>query len=369
MALLARLHRTLGINATAQRSAGRPDTRPLLEALEDRCVPSAAGSSSISANFNHAPIPAGDTVWFSSELQTSGLKSSAVTLHFTNQTITFKVNGTTESVAVPDATVIYSPTATTATTSFDTATNSWVTTLPLHQRGAGFLDGVELAVPKGGLPGNIKDVTWQGQFSSDTGGVTVRWDWSAAVYTHLSTDYNALDVKPVSSRHGSRFRNSDEAGTPEAFKHDVTRGATGRGHRNYTGNHTRAGRVTVPVVLAPTPGTLSGVVTDGTTSLPLAGVTLTLTETVNGQTVVVGTTQTGTDGTYSFKNLLPGTYTITQTPPVEFGLTEMTNQVVGTVNGRTDGAQGVTTDVITGITVASGNNGVNYNFNDVFRGS
>src|SRR5262249_42150454 len=154
--------RNLGIDAAAQGSAGRHHTRPLLEALEDRCVPSVA--SSISANFNHAPIPAGDTVWFSSELRTSGLQSSAVTLHFTNQTITFKGNATAGRVTVPDPPSTSSPPAPTATTSFDTATNSWVTTLPLNQRGAGFLDGVELAVPKGGLPGNIRDVTWQGQF-------------------------------------------------------------------------------------------------------------------------------------------------------------------------------------------------------------
>src|SRR5262249_42226164 len=157
-----------------------------------------------------------------------GLGSGPVTLHFTNQTITFTANGAPVTVAVPDATVTFSPTTTLATTTFDASTNSWGTDLPMQFSGNGFLSGVALAPPNG-LPGGINPVTWQGQITSDTAGVSVNWQWASAVYKGFGTDYDALNVKPVDDNHASGYHNSDHAGTPEAFTAFVTGGARGGG--------------------------------------------------------------------------------------------------------------------------------------------
>jgi hypothetical protein len=95
-----------------------------------------------------------------------------------------------------------------------------------------------LALPNG-LPGNVQNVTWSANFWSDTAGVGVNWQWAAAAYKPgFGTDFNALNVKPVDNNTMSAYLNGDKAGTPEAFKSLVTRGALGDGGNNYTGNFT-----------------------------------------------------------------------------------------------------------------------------------
>jgi hypothetical protein len=75
----------------------------------------------------------------------------------------------------------------------------------------------------------------------------VQWKWAAAVYpaAHFSTDYNALSVKPVDDNSNSQYKNSDHAGTPEAFKSYVIGGATGGGGSNYTGGYSGTASVTL----------------------------------------------------------------------------------------------------------------------------
>jgi hypothetical protein len=137
---------------------------------------------------------------------------------------------------VPDAKVTFDPAVTTATTTYDAATNTWKTVLPPGGAGNTFLSGLTFPVPAAGLPGGINPVVWSGDFSIDTAGVSVNWLWAAAVYTNFSTDYSALDVKPVDDSHLSAYQNSDHAGTPEAYKAFVTGGARGGGGSNYTGS-------------------------------------------------------------------------------------------------------------------------------------
>jgi hypothetical protein len=129
-----------------------------------------------------------------------------------------------------------------------------------------------------------------------------------------------------------------------------------------------AGQASFTYTLPP-PATLSGFVYNGTQGGVIAGVTLTLSELVNGQFVVLGTTTTAADGSYSFSNLQPGVYQVTQTPPsppTGF-VSETTTSAAGTVNGATDGS--ASSNVIGGINLAFGNAGLNYNFTDFFAGS
>jgi hypothetical protein len=227
----------MSVQPTLRRSATR---RPQLAivALEERAVPSTA--SSITASFNGTAIPAGDTLWFNSAFTASGLpKTAPATIHADNGTISFTAGGTTFNVAVPNAVVVLTPGATSASTSFDPTDNDWDVSAPSAGTGNVFMGGVALTVP-GGLPGGVKNVTWSANFWSDTAGVTVNWRWAAAVYKNFGTDYNALGVKPVDNNSLSVYLNNDKSGTPEAFKSSVTAGGTGGGGTNYTGNLTPA---------------------------------------------------------------------------------------------------------------------------------
>jgi Carboxypeptidase regulatory-like domain len=294
-----------------------------VEELEGRCLPSTLGTSAITGNFNGTAIAAGSTIWFTSAFKVQGLPSAGATFDFTNDTIAFTVNGQTTTVDAPNAEVTLSPSASTATTTFDAAGNTWVTTLPMQFSGSGFLNAVELPVPNG-LPGGIQNVTWQGQFSS-TAGLNVQWQWAAAVYTQFSTNYNALDVKPVDDNHVSAYQNSDHAGTPEGggFLPYVVGGATGGGGSNFTGSLSATASVSPA---AESSFGLSGSVTDQNNN-PLANVTVTLTNTQTNQTF---TTTTNSNGGFSFSGLLGGLYTLTVTPPS--GDTNLTDSA-GTTNG------------------------------------
>jgi hypothetical protein len=116
------------------------------------------------------------------------------------------------------------------------------------------------------------------------------------------------------------------------------------------------------------PASVSGFVTNGTQGGPIQGVTLTLSQLINGSWVVITTTTTAADGSYSFNNLQPGTYSVTQTPPPPPTgyVTETTTSQVGTVNGATDGSVGATSDVLTGINLGFSDNGLQYDFIDYF---
>jgi hypothetical protein len=324
---------------------------PTLEALEPRWVPSATnGTSAITGNFNGTAIPAGDTLWFSSDFKVNGLGQSPVTLQFTQGSIAFTANGTTYTVNIPNADVTFSPTATTATTTFNASQDTWETILPMHFSGNGFLSGAALALP-GGLPGGIHNVTWQGQFSASTPGVSVNWQWAAAAYKNFSSDYNALDVKPVDDNHVSAYQNSDHAGTPEAFLPFVVGGATGGGGSNFTGSLSATAQVT--------PATSSGISGQITSAagIALGGEVVTLTTTNSQGQLVTFTATTDSNGNYQFTGLEAGNYTLNVVPPLGSSITEQ----VGTVNGTSNGTD-VGNGTISNVSLTAGSTGSNYNF-------
>jgi hypothetical protein len=190
--------------------------------------------SAIVSNFNGTKIAAGNFIWFNSALWVKGVGAAGATVVFTNSVLEFEANGALYDVVVPDATITFSPSATSASTSFSGA---WQTTVPSSGlAGNTFLDGVAYEVPVGGLPGGIKRVTWSGTFTSDTPGVTIGWKWAAAVYSDFA-DLGSLGVKPVDDNRASVYQNSDHAGTPEGFKTFVVGGARGGGGSNFTGSY------------------------------------------------------------------------------------------------------------------------------------
>lgn len=335
--------------------------KPALEYLEDRTVPSTV--SSIQSNFNGTAIPDGRTVWFNAVLKVSGVGADPVTIRLTNSTI----SSSAFNLVVPDAEITFSASTTQATTTFNDATNTWVTNVPSGLGGNTFLTGVAFQ-PPGGLPGGIKPIVWQASFSTDTPGVSLQWKWATAVYTQFSTDYNALGVKPVDSNNASQYLNSHHAGTPEHFTNFVVGGARGGGGSNFTGSYSGTKSVTPEVEEPPPPATasVSGLVFfdadgDGERDVDepgIAGVLITLTNT-DGVTPDV-TVLTGLDGTYSFTGLAAGNYTIAESQPAGY---DDGADFLGTVNGVPVGTD--VGDAFIDVILASGDSGINYNFSEV----
>ncbi len=213
------------------------------------------GSGRIASKFNGTAIPAGSTLWFTSVIKYSGAGTLVpVVIRVDPGTIEFSVNGSARSVPVPAGTIVLSPTAAIATTSFDEATGTWTTVTPFHTAGTVFLTGAALPLPDG-LPGGLNPVTWNAHFTSSTRGVNVSWQWSAAAYRTFAPDLAHLAVKPVDDKARSSWRNDHHAGTPEQLTSQLIGGATGGGGSNFTGGLS-ATLLTVPDLL--TSGPLSG---------------------------------------------------------------------------------------------------------------
>ncbi len=226
--------------ATPRRFAGRLLLRACCLAALLPLASSAAGAdtctSANGSNFNGTSIAGGDFVWFNAVAKVKGIDVSATTtLELLGSTISFAAGGTTYLLNVPDSSITFSPTAAEASTTFDGV--AWTTVVPASFSKNVFLDGLSFQVPAGGLPGGISPVIWSGTFLSSPQGVTVEWQWAAAVYTQFSTDDAALGVKPVDGNQSNPYANSDHAGTPEGFKQYVTGGARGGGGSNWTGSY------------------------------------------------------------------------------------------------------------------------------------
>ena len=214
------------------------NTIPIVFSANPVVCPSCTAMTSNSQNFNAGTFPAGDYIWFNANFTASGIPSSGTTVFFQNSTITFTANGKSFSLEVPSGEIVFSPSATCASTSFDTSTNTWVTTLPTSGDDEIWLTGLAFKVPTGGLPGSIMPVTWNGTFGSTTPGVSMQWKWGAALYgsSFFNAGYDGLGVK-AGHNDDCTYNNGDHAGTPEMAESDFIGGAgTGGGGSNFTGS-------------------------------------------------------------------------------------------------------------------------------------
>ncbi len=216
--------------------------------------PCSADTSENHSNFNGTPINGGSYIWFNANLKAQGIPSSGATIYLNWSSISFTADQP-YSVSVPNAEITFDPSAVCASTTFDTFSNTWRTTVPVSGSDEIFLSGVAFPVPASfaGAGGLVTGpVTWEANFGASTDGITVSWKWGAAVYTSFSADYNLLGIKPTHSN-SCLYPNADHAGTPEGvnpltglpFKKSVTGGARGGGGSNWTGSW--SGTVTVPL--------------------------------------------------------------------------------------------------------------------------
>jgi SdrD B-like domain len=351
------LLRRLFSRKRASDTHSRTQFRPSVELLEAREVPAV---TLISSTFNGTAIPADSSVWFSSVGKISGVGADPVTIRLTDATIT----SGNFTVTVPDSVITISSAVTTATTEFNAQTNTWMTSLPLSGfSGNVFLAGATLPVPDG-LPGGIKPVVWQADFTTDTPGVNIKWQWAAAVYTTFGADYNALGVKPVDGSAANPYPNSHHAGTPENFKDYVVGGARGGGGSNFTGSLSATKSVT------PSPANLSslsgfvyldanfnGVKDDN--ELGIGGVEILLQGTDDQGQDVFRSVTTDQNGHYSFTNLRAGTYSLQEFQPSNYsdGMDS-----IGTQGGLVDSDL----DLLHDIVLAAGVDGRDNNFGELF---
>jgi hypothetical protein len=278
------------------------------------CSPGASNAS----NFNGTSIKGGSYIWFNANFSARGIPSSGATIFFTNSSVTFTADQP-YTVTVPNAQITFSPSAVCSSTSFDTANNRWVTTVPISGSDEIFLSGVAFPVPAN-FDHVQGAVAWNGAFSSDTAGLSVAWKWGAAVYTTFTTDYNGLGVKPTHTA-TCVYNNSDHAGTPqgvdtasgEPYKSFVTGGARGGGGSNWTGSWSGTQGVSVCVkTQAMFCLTIQKEFNDGISVSPdLLGWGMNVTDPFGVTTHYVTDAQSGQ---VSVSHLPVGTYTVAEDP-------------------------------------------------------
>ena len=206
--------------------------------------PPCEATASNPSNFNGTSVPAGAILWFNSHFKANNVPKNGVTIDFTNGNVSFTAGGTSYSLAVPNARITFSPTATCTSTNFDSVTHTWITIVPVSGDDEIFLTGLAWPIPSGGLPGGANPVNFSGTYSSETNapGLSIQMQWSAAAYSTFSTDYNALKIK-AGHQTACGENNGDHAGTPEGadstntpWKHYLIGGPRGGGGSNFTGS-------------------------------------------------------------------------------------------------------------------------------------
>jgi hypothetical protein len=147
-------------------------------------------TSTISANFNEAAIPAGSSIWFTSALTPAGQltnpgSGSAGAIYVESFVVSFTANGTTYYCYnhQPVNVLNFSTSATTGQVIYYQSSNSFISGYPTGLRGNVLLAPCILHVPSD-LPGGIQPVTWTMTFKSDTEQPVV-WQWGAAVYSQF----------------------------------------------------------------------------------------------------------------------------------------------------------------------------------------
>jgi hypothetical protein len=204
--------------------------------------------SCIRSDFRSAAVAGGNYLWFSSIFRVRDVSEQLVHISFFQASAQFQYtdsggNVVTVNQPLPDAHITIDPSATAASTAFDSVSNLWNTTIPWDIDDNAFLTGVPWLVPAGGIPGDIEPVTVCGTFASDVANVDIGWRWAAAAYSSFSSDDATLGVKPMDTDHDNPGNNHDRAGTPENYKQFVITGARGKGGKNYTGSYSHSAKI------------------------------------------------------------------------------------------------------------------------------
>ncbi len=340
-----------------------------IEELENRWVP-----STLLLNGNASLITPPQAPFLSSQAVTPPVAATPVASPAPS-TPTPSDNGGSQTQEV-DATFAASPidfNQTGSVAQFN-PTLGTLTSVEIIQEGT--LTGHVIVENRDTQPQNVS-ATIQGTLTLQAGNVTVKSNPSVQEGGQVAAFDNSTDMTgPDTTDFGSKSATDTQSTTLSSSTTDLS-AFIGTGQLSLTESGTATGQVQGPGSLLalldtqgsanvrvlytytpPPPGSLSGFVyldnnQDGVRDggdWAMPGVTVTLQG--NG---VNTSLQTDSNGAYSFANLVPGTYTITKTPPA--GYDEGTNNV-GSLGGSVNG------DTFT-VTVPPGGNGTDYNFGEI----
>ena len=221
-------------------------------------TPASGIQSSITTNFNagSSTNATGNYLSFNAVLKPTFSGTGPVTISFVQTTVTIQLaNGSTITATAPNSIIHFSSATTVATTSYDSASNTWTTNLPISgTSGNDFLDGFAFKLPAGVSQNSLKGATWNGTFQTDSTSLSLNWQFAVSVYNShfLDAGYTALGVKASDDSHATPYNNSDHAGTPELALSDfVGNGGTWGGGSNFTGSYSATGSLKVPPISIP----------------------------------------------------------------------------------------------------------------------
>lgn len=180
--------------------------------------------STILAKLDGTPLPGG-AIWFTANFRAGGVRDGTY-LAFQGGFVQFSNQGKDQILHVPNAVVTFSSSAGCPSTQYDSGTDTWHTTVPLHGSDEIFLSGFSFPIPTSGLAGGIQQVVWNESFASNTPDLVVDWRWTAEVFRSFSSDYNSLGVTPAFP--DACLRNSSgRAGMPENIANLAVGGGSG----------------------------------------------------------------------------------------------------------------------------------------------
>jgi choice-of-anchor A domain-containing protein/uncharacterized repeat protein (TIGR01451 family) len=185
------------------------------------------GSSNACGTVSHtisgSNLGAGCTAWLSSTFNPKSCANGA-TYVFQGVTCTISgsgVGGNPITEQCPNAVVTFSSSCTQASTTYNSSTNCWVTTLPANSNpGSVFLSGLPLTVPSGCNLNNCS-VTWSiADSSNNCGASNVNWDTTCVGFNSFNqngcnglSNYNQIGVQACDNTGGYGSGNTC-AGTP-----------------------------------------------------------------------------------------------------------------------------------------------------------
>jgi hypothetical protein len=224
---------------------GCTNTQNVVVTLNPPATTNCVINASITSSFNSTPIPAGRYIWFNSVLNRGSLSgvSGTVTIIVTNSIISFTANGVQYTLNVPSSRIRYDAAINTASTQF--VNNIWETAIPRNYSGDVFMGGLAYQVPTS-LPGGIANIIWTANISIDKVGISLEWEWAAAVYSSFAA-HSGLNIKPKDGNTQNPYPNNNNAGTPENFKSFLVSGGKGSGGTNYTGSYSSTSTATCTV--------------------------------------------------------------------------------------------------------------------------
>ena len=195
---------------------------------------------------------AGEIVWFNSHLVKLGgtIPTSDFTIYVQNGKITFGPS----TLTVPNTIIRFTASVTCASTTFDTVSNQWVTTLPLSSASQAdeiFAAGLAYLLPAN-FAQNVSNVTWSATVYSTAPALQVSWQYGVSnwltqkngtsfpVLMDGTPDYNGMMINPAHNAPlcNASYNSGDHAGAPEftGRQNVLNGGGSGGGGSNWTGS-------------------------------------------------------------------------------------------------------------------------------------